>query len=236
VEIAPGIRRIGNGMVNCYIVEDGGALTLVDAGLPAYWDALQHELAAMHRSLADVRAVLLTHAHNDHIGFAERARREGGVPIRVHDADALLAQGKADTKRSMGRISVVPLVRFLLYAMRNGGLGSPSIVEVSTFADGDVLDVPGSPRVIHSPGHTAGSAALLVRDALFIGDAFVTYEVLSGARGPRMGNFNADTPRAYESLARLESTDARLVLPGHGEPWHDGVREAARLVRERRPG
>ena len=236
MEITPGVRRIGNGMVNCYLVAEGNAVTLIDAGLPGYWDDLIDELGSMGRGIADVRAVVLTHAHADHIGFAERARRERRVPVRVHEADALLAQGKAKTERSMGRISVGPLVRFLLYAFRNGGLSSPFVAEVSAFADGDVLDVPGAPRVIHTPGHTAGSASLLVGDTLFVGDAFVTYEVLSGATGPRMGNFNADTERAYASLARLESSDARIVLPGHGEPWRDGIAQAARLVRERRRG
>src|SRR4029078_3311421 len=90
--------------------------------------------------------------------------------------------------------------------------------EVSSFADGATLDVPGSPRVIHVPGHSEGMSAIhfTSRDAIFVGDAFVTLDVLSAAREPRLSPFNADASRAYESLARLDRVDARLVLPGHG--------------------
>jgi glyoxylase-like metal-dependent hydrolase (beta-lactamase superfamily II) len=56
--------------------------------VPAYWNDLTVELAAMGRSIGDVRAVLLTHAHPDHGGFAERIRRERAVPVNVHEADA----------------------------------------------------------------------------------------------------------------------------------------------------
>ena len=111
----------------------------------------------------------------------------------------------------------------------------PPILEVGTFRDGETLDVPGRPRIIHVPGHSEGSAAILIpsRDTIFIGDAFVTLDVMSGATGPRMGPFNADIARAYASLARLDAVDARLVLPGHGAPWTSGLRDALRAVREK---
>jgi glyoxylase-like metal-dependent hydrolase (beta-lactamase superfamily II) len=55
----------------------------------------------MGRSLEDIRAVVLTHAHSDHIGFAERIRTERGVPIRVHELDELRAKGQATARPSM---------------------------------------------------------------------------------------------------------------------------------------
>lgn len=96
MEIARGIRRIGPGLVNSYLLEEAGEVTIVDAGLPGYWKNLPAELTAMGRSLADVRALVLTHAHSDHIGFAERIRSERGVPVSVHKADALLARAGRD--------------------------------------------------------------------------------------------------------------------------------------------
>ncbi len=236
VELAAGINRLGNGFANVYLVEERGELTIVDAGMPGYWRALPRELAAMRRSLADVRAVVLTHAHDDHIGFAERIRRERGVPIRVHELDALLAKGQAPKRSGIGTYKLAPLLGFLVYAVRNGLLRVPPIVEVATFGDGATLDVPGSPRVIHLPGHTAGSAALLMprHGAIFVGDAFVTRNVITGATGPQLfPNFNADNAQAFASLARLDRIDAPLVLAGHGEPWRDGLGEALRLVRDR---
>ena len=128
MEISPGIRRIGSGMVNVYLLEEAGGVTIVDAGLSAYWADLPRELAAMGRSLEDVRAVLLTHAHSDHVGFAERIRRERHVPVHVHEADAALARGETKpSNQQSGPIRVTALLRFLWYGMRKGALRTTPI-------------------------------------------------------------------------------------------------------------
>jgi len=233
VEITSGIRRLGPGLANAYLIADGGAVSIVDAGAPGYWNALPAELAAMGRTLDDVRAVVLTHAHIDHIGFAERIRRERGVPVSVHELDLPLTLNPSSPKWN-GSLNVIAALRFFTFAVRGGMSRVPPILEVSTFADGATLDVPGSPRVIHVPGHSEGMCALHFagRDTIFVGDAFVTLDVLGGATGPRISPFNADLRRAYESLARLDRIDARLVLPGHGQAWTGGLSEALRLVRQ----
>jgi glyoxylase-like metal-dependent hydrolase (beta-lactamase superfamily II) len=64
-----------------------------------------------------------------------------------------------------------------------------------------------------------------------VGDALATYAVTTGAKGPRIAPFSADPAQAVTSLARLESVDAGLLLPGHGQPWTEGVGEAVRLIR-----
>ncbi len=234
MEIASGIRRIGPGMVNSYLVEEAGAVTIIDAGVPGYYGELPAELAAMGRSLGDVKALVLTHGHSDHIGFAERLRKERNVPVSVHEADAALARGEVpNPAKGLGPTRLRPLIEFLWFTMRKGGLRIPRLVEVSTFGDGATLDVPGAPRVILVPGHTPGSAALHVagRSALFIGDALATYAVTTGASGPQVAPFTADRAQAVASLARLEGLEATLVLPGHGQAWTGGVAEAVRLVR-----
>ena len=234
VEIAPGIRRLGPGLVNAYLLEERGGVTIVDAGAAGYWDALPRELGAMGRTLQDVRAVVLTHAHADHIGFAERIRRERGVPVRVHAEDVPLTR-KPQTPKWQGSLGLGAL-RFIAFALGAGMLRTPPpILEVGTFADGELIDVPGRPRAIHVPGHSPGSAALHLpeRDVVFIGDAFVTLDVLSGAIGPRISPFNGDRAAAFASLVRLDEVHARLVLPGHGAPWDSGLRSALALVRQR---
>lgn len=238
MEISPGVRRLGVGLMNSYLLEESGQVTIIDCGAPGYYrHELPDELAAMGRSLADVRAVVLTHAHSDHIGFAERIRTERGIPVRIHEADAALARGEVKPIRDpagMGLRSIRPaLLGFLWYAARRGGFSPPVVHEVATFGDGATLDVPGSPRVVLVPGHTAGSAVLFVtdRNVAFVGDAFATRNVLSGATGPRLAPFGADLRQAYDSLSKLDGWDARLVLPGHGQPWTTGLATAIAAVR-----
>ena len=69
------------------MLEEDGRLTIVDTGVPSSWGSLAHVLPRIGRTMGDVEAVVLTHGHFDHLGFAERARREFGVPVYVHEAD-----------------------------------------------------------------------------------------------------------------------------------------------------
>jgi glyoxylase-like metal-dependent hydrolase (beta-lactamase superfamily II) len=234
VQISPSIHRLGPGLVNSYLVQEGGQVTIVDAGLPGYWGELPAALAAMGRSLDDVRALVLTHAHPDHLGFAERLRRERGVAVRVHEGDAALARSEGRRAgQHVGPVKIGPLLRFLWWSALRGGLRIPRIAEVMTFGDGTTLDVPGAPRVIHLPGHSAGSVALHAPglDAVFTGDALVTLAATTGERGPQLSPFSADPAQARASLDRLDGIEARWVLPGHGEPWTSGLAEALQRAR-----
>jgi len=234
LEIGPGIRRLGRGLVNSYLVTSGGEVTIVDAGAPSYWGELPRELAAMGRSLDDVRAVVLTHGHSDHIGFAERIRRERQTPILVHELDAALARGEVpNPSKGLGPVKIAPLLEFLVFSVTHGLLRIPRIREVSTYGDGATLEVPGSPRVILVPGHTPGSAALHfpAHDALLIGDAIATHSVTTGINAPRIAPFTADSAQALASLARLDGLEAGYVLPGHGQAWTRGVAAALAEVR-----
>lgn len=235
MKLAPSLHRVGSDLVNSYLVEDAGRVTIIDAGLPGQWAELDTELAHMGRSLDDIGGVVLTHGDTDHIGFAERLRRDHRVPVHVHELDAPRARGEVKKGNTgWGPIRIGPLLGFLWYAARRGGLRIPPVTEVVTFTDGETLDLPGAPRIIHIPGHTPGSVAVHVPavDALFVGDAMTTGHVLTGERGPRPAPFTLDPEMALESLAKLETVRATWVLPGHGAPWSGGVAEAVRQIRE----
>ena len=235
MQLAPRLHRLGtSSLVNSYLVEEAGQITIVDAGLPGLWSALVAELEAMGRSFGDIRAVLLTHGDVDHIGFAERLRRDHGVPVLVDAADAAEARGEAK-KPSAARDSmrIRPMIAFLAYAATHGGLRSTPVAEVGTFVAGALLDLPGSPRVIGLPGHTPGSVAFHVQsvDAIFVGDAMTTRSVTSGIVGPALGPFTVDPAQAVASLAALDGLTPHWLLPGHGDPWTEGLPAAVERIR-----
>lgn len=235
MQLAPSLHRLGGStLVNSYLVADSTGVTIIDAGLPGYWSQLPGELARMGRSIDDVRGVVLTHGDTDHVGFAERLRTERGVAVYVHAADGARARG--DVKKpstGWGKVKIGALFGFLWYAGRNGGLRVPPVAEVVPVDDGATLDLPGSPRVIHIPGHTPGSAAIHVPsvDALFVGDALTTRNVLTGESGPRIAPFTLDPDASRASWAKLDGIGARWLLVGHGDPWEGGVPEALRAAR-----
>lgn len=233
MELAPHLHRLGNDLVASYLVALPEGITLVDAGLPGHWDDLLRELDALGRPLSDVRGLVLTHGDSDHIGFAERLRRETDVPVFVHAADAHRARTGEKPKTPMGPARLRPTLGFLAYALRKKAVRTPHVAEVVEVADGDVLDLPGRPVVVGMPGHSPGSVAVHVPavSAVFVGDALTTRHVLTGREGAQPSPFTDEPAEALASLDRLAELRASWVLPGHGAPWRGSPAEVAAAVR-----
>jgi len=232
MELAPSLHRIGNDTVAVYLVDTADGVTIIDAGLPGHWNELLAELSAMGRTLDDVKGVILTHGDSDHIGFAERLRRDHGVPVYVHPADALRAKGEKPPATATPKMKLGPLLGFIGYTLRKNGLRATHLKEVVEASAGTTLDLPGAPQIIGLPGHSPGSIAIFVPavDAVFVGDGLTTRHVLTGVEGAQPAPFTDDPAQALASLRVLLPTGATWVLPGHGAPWSGGVEAAVDAV------
>ncbi len=241
-QVAPGVHRCADGIVNWYIVEEGGELLLIDSGWPNSWPRVVAAVEQLGRRPSDLRSVLLTHGHGDHLGAAERVRTEWGTPVRARAEEVDRVQGR---ERGGSSFALVPHLLpqlwrpsafgFVVHATRHGFLTPRWVKEVEPFEDGEVLDLPGRPRAVATPGHTRGHTSFLLEDhgVLFAGDELVTLDVLTRECGPRLmpPAVNDDPQVARTSLARLETLQAELLLPGHGDPWAGSPADAVAAAR-----
>jgi glyoxylase-like metal-dependent hydrolase (beta-lactamase superfamily II) len=239
VDAAPGIHRIEDDKTNWYLVEAEDGLTIVDAGVPRSWASLHEALARLGRTPADIRALVLTHGHFDHVGFAERARKAFGIPVYVHNNDVPLTQHpwRYDHERPRSwyfttQIQAMPnLWRFI----RDRAFWPPPVRDVVRYGDDETLPVPGAPRVVATPGHTLGHCSLHFpdRDAVIVGDALVTLDPYTNLTGPRLVARAAtvDSARNRATLDALAATGARHLLVGHGPVWSGGAAAAVAAAR-----
>ncbi|MBG6237361.1 glyoxylase-like metal-dependent hydrolase (beta-lactamase superfamily II) [Mycetocola sp. CAN_C7] len=238
-DVAPGIHRLEHAYVNCYLIEDAGSITIIDAAFPSTWSHVLTALGEIGRSLVDVKALVLTHAHFDHVGFAARAVAETHAPVWVHPEDRRLAAHPYRYRRErtpfLYPFAYPRAVNVLAAMTAAGALTVKGVSDVRELPSSGVLDVPGHPTVVYTPGHTNGHCALHFadRDTLITGDALVTLDPYKGARGAQIiaGAATADSARALESLTALAETGAMIVLPGHGEPWLAGIRAAVQAAK-----
>ncbi len=239
-DIVPGVYRLGDAKFNWYLVEEGGRLTAVDAGLPGFRGSLETDLAQLGFDPADIEAVILTHPDSDHTGLVPGMHEAGArVLINTKDDAKLRKPGpKSGDARPLNIVVELwrpSLWRFIVGMMRAEGFKMAKFEGAETFEDNAVLDVPGHPRVIPTPGHTPGHSAFYFEGArtLFVGDAMCTLNPVTGQRGPQVMPrvMNESNEQAIRSLDALEPVDAAVLLPGHGEPWRDGVASAVKQAR-----
>ncbi|MEV5759248.1 MBL fold metallo-hydrolase [Streptomyces tendae] len=240
-QVADGTYLVHGGHTNWVILTDGDAATLVDTGYPGDRRALLDSLAAVGSSPEAVAAVLVTHAHNDHLGSAEYLRAAHGTPVLLHEAevpharrDYLQQVSVGTVLRNAWRPGVLP---WMVHVLRTGGTEQHPVTAPAAFPADGALDLPGRPVPVHTPGHTDGHCVYHLPDAgvVISGDALVSGHALSRTEGPQLlpDLFHHDRAGAVASLDVVAALEGDVLLPGHG-PVHRGpVKEAADLARER---
>ncbi len=237
-EVAPGVWHARAKHVSWVLVVEGDEVTLVDTGYPGDRERVMASLAKVGRSPADVAAVILTHAHPDHLGSAEHFRTVLRKPVMAHQREvpnatgARIEQASVRTLLSMAwRPDVVVWVR---EAMALGVTRVERLGEVETFTT-EALDLPGRPVPVFTPGHTSGHCAFHLPDrgALLVGDALMTDHALWLPAGPRVlpSFFNHDYEQARASLDTLAGLAADVVVPGHGPAFVGSPADAVAAAR-----
>lgn len=241
-EVAGGVFHVEGPGTNWQLLVEDGDVVLVDTGWPRDYELVVRSLAEVGKGPHDVVAILLTHAHRDHLGTAAAFRHRHGTPIWCHRNEAPHARGEVVEEISKvalaARLWRPTVMLFAANIIWRGATRVERLDAVETFDQDTALDLPGAPVPIPTPGHTSGHCSfhLPSQGALLTGDALVTYDLLRRRPivGPMPRVFDHDPDQSVESLRRLSKLDAHVVLPGHGTPYHGTPADAITNAREAR--
>lgn len=194
-----------------YVIGDptGKDLTLVDAGLVGKGAYKLAALQKLNLPLGDVRRIIMTHTHLDHIGCLPElleAMPQAEVWVHASEADQL---EKGDERTVYG----MDMFQSMVQSQYGLKLGAFKIPVQRRLADGETLDLGGTVwQVAHIPGHSMGSIALYdaARRILIPGDTvYADYAI------GRFDLYGASGPQLKASLLKLAELDVAVLLPGH---------------------
>ncbi|MBL7491916.1 MBL fold metallo-hydrolase [Frankia sp. AgB1.9] len=198
---------------HAYLWLDDDGLTLVDCGVAGSGERIAAGIRGLGRGPADVRQLILTHFHHDHVGAAGEVAAWGDVLICAHRDDASVIRGET--------VGAPPVLldweRPIYRQVTRGAPPAAAPVRVDReLDDGDALDFGSRAQAVAVPGHTPGSVAVHLPDhgVLFTGDTVARRQDGQVI----LGVFNVDRDAALASLRRQADLDPDVACFGHGEP------------------
>lgn len=227
MQLTPGVYSLGvpKGFEShAFLIDDGHALTLIDTLFDADARLIVDQIRAIGRTPADLKHIVLTHAHRSHLGGLATLKRLSGATVYSHAWEADIIAGERAAQQVSWRPQD-PLVTYHFQIGNNLNIAKHKPCQVDRMVtDGDLI---GPLLVIHTPGHTPGHLAFWMPTPriLFCGDAVVTSpKFMAGWPG-----FVLNKRRHAASLQRMAGFNAEILAFGHGEPI---MAEGAARLRE----
>jgi glyoxylase-like metal-dependent hydrolase (beta-lactamase superfamily II) len=223
-------------LVNWTIVASDSGAMLIDAGFPGNRDDVLTSLRGLGFGPDDLGAILLTHAHIDHLGSAIWFAKTHSTPVYCHPAEVAHAQRdyleQASPAALMTQAWRPTWLRWSAAVARKGGLVRAGIPAVRALTAEIAATLPGRPVALPTPGHTSGHCSYVVDGVLVSGDALVTGHPLSQRRGPQLlpSVFNHSDDDCARSLSVLAAAGTEILIPGHGDVWTGPIADAVHLA------
>lgn len=199
----------GVATVNCYLLKSGENFLLIDTGHASKKREVDETLQQAGCQAGDLKLILLTHGDSDHAGNAKFLRDKYDAPLVMHQADSgMVTEGNMLYNRRANLLSRI-ISPFM-------GLGRKYRFTPDFYVEDGyhLLPYGMEARVVHIPGHSAGSIGVLTSEGdLFCGDLF------TNTKKPARGGIIDDEAAAQASVEKLKKMEIKQVYPGHGDPF-----------------
>ncbi len=213
--------------VNVFVIVEDAGLTLIDTGTSGAVNAIIAQLDAAGYAVSDIKRIIITHAHSDHIGGLAELVKRSGAQVMAHQAEIrAIEQTEITSPPAL-------CLRILGWLLERINKSIPCSVDVA-LQDGEVIDVLGGLRVVHTPGHSPGCIVLYQpeQQLLFCGDVIFNGNPFSGRGGIRLPPklFSTDAVQAETAARSLMGLPLETILFGHGDPIIGGAGEQVRAA------
>jgi glyoxylase-like metal-dependent hydrolase (beta-lactamase superfamily II) len=222
MEIAAGVHDVAPpkrgylkaGYSKAVIVDYGDGVIVIDTLYDADAGDILDELKRMGRTPADIKHIVLTHAHRGHLGGLATLKRLSGAPTYAHPWEADIISGdRGRQEPSFFVLKPIQTYPIIFFGRLTSAFTKHEPLTVDhMIGDGDQI---GPLQVVHTPGHTPGHLVLYwpERRVLITGDAFVTWPMHCYGWPNSMLNHK----QSWESLIKMAELDAEVLSPGHGD-------------------
>jgi len=224
VEIMKGVHQVDGVNANSYLIqENDGSITLIDSGMSTNGKKILEYLKTnLSKQPLDLKTIVLTHSHVDHIRGISAIKKATGAKVAIHDQDADFLSKKKKLPPPKGATGFI----FRLFSVF---MQSAAVEPDIRLNENDKIG--SSLTVVHTPGHTPGSISLYDqgRKLIFVGDAITNR---GGKLQGSIKRFSFDLPQADRSVEKISSLDFESLLSGHGEPVRSGGSQKVRELSE----
>lgn len=227
--IAPGLYTFdGLLMGRVYLIEDPDGLTIIDGGISRSTSAIIRQIIESGRKLTDIKRILLTHAHVDHVGALAVLRDQSGATLITSEGEKPYAEGALPVARADPAN--------LSFADRLMAFGPPSrftgITVDRTVSDGDVIESMGGLQVVATPGHAPGHVSYWQpeRRILFTGD--VMMHLFGKLRLP-FAAYTVDMAENKRSVQKVAQLEPLIACFGHGVPLTQNTGDTIKAFAQR---
>jgi len=226
VEIIPHVYQLTIRGVNIILIAEE-ELTLIDTGFRGSSPKIISFIHSLGRSAEEIGLIILTHNHLDHMGGLAELKQFIPARVAAHKADISNTEGQLPYPGVMQKLPYIPP----LSALRSLFSVKPGEVDIH-LEGGEVLKPLGGLKVIHTPGHTAGSISLFSpqKKLLMVGDA-INHRHKTMRLPPKMVSTNLR--QAADSVKGLAQLDFDILCFGHGRPLTTNARTKVQELIER---